>query len=35
LKANSVARGICMTGSVTAMPTARRAMVPIFMNVER
>src|SRR5688572_16913767 len=35
LNANSVNWGICIGGRVMAMPTARRAMVPIFMNVER
>ena len=35
LKANSVKRGICIGGKVMAMPTASRAMVPIFMKVER
>src|SRR5215217_6034610 len=35
LKANSVNLGMCIGGSVKAMPTASRSMVPIFMKVER
>ncbi len=35
VKANSVARGIWIGGRVIAMPTASRAIVPIFMKVER
>ena len=33
--ANWETAGACITGRATRMPTASRAMVPIFMNVDR
>ena len=35
MEANSVTASFCITGSVTTMPTASSAIVPIFMKVER
>jgi hypothetical protein len=34
-EANWVSAGICIVGRTMAMPTARRSIVPIFINVER
>ena len=35
LEANFVTASFCITGSVTMMPIASSAIVPIFMNVDR
>jgi hypothetical protein len=35
VEANSVTLGICIAGSVMAMPMASSNMVPIFIKVER